>query len=63
MDLNRNYGYQWGGGGSSGEACLDTYRGASADSEPETQAVENAILALRGNWDAFVSFHSFGQYL
>ncbi len=38
-DLNRNYPFQWGGGGSSGDECNETYRGPSAASEPETQAV------------------------
>jgi carboxypeptidase T len=38
-DLNRNYPFQWGGSGSSGIECDDTYRGLSAASEPETQAV------------------------
>jgi len=38
-DLNRNYPFQWGGSGSSGSECDETYRGPSAASEPETQAV------------------------
>jgi carboxypeptidase T len=42
-DLNRNFSYSWNitnGGGSSGNPCAETYRGPSAASEPETQAVE-----------------------
>jgi subtilisin-like proprotein convertase family protein len=43
-DLNRNFPYNWGCcGGSSGSQCSETYRGASAASEPETQAVVNYI--------------------
>ncbi len=39
-DLNRNFEFQWGCcGGSSGDPCDETYRGATAASEPETQAV------------------------
>ncbi len=38
-DLNRNYPFHWGGPGASSSACNETYRGASAGSEPETQAV------------------------
>ena len=38
VDLNRNWGYQWGGEGSSGVTTSDLYRGPSAFSEPETQA-------------------------
>ncbi len=39
VDLNRNYPYQWVGGGSSTDPCSDTYRGPSAGSEPEIQAL------------------------
>jgi carboxypeptidase T len=40
-DLNRNFAFQWGCcGGSSGSPCNETYRGPSAASEPETQAVQ-----------------------
>jgi PKD repeat protein/murein tripeptide amidase MpaA len=40
-DLNRNFTFLWGCcGGSSGSPCDETYRGPSAASEPETQAVE-----------------------
>lgn len=40
VDLNRNYGYQWGGPGASTNPTSDTYRGDSAFSEPETQAIK-----------------------
>jgi carboxypeptidase T len=49
IDLNRNFGFTWnttGGEGSSGSACNLTYRGPSASSEPETQAVESYIRSL-----------------
>jgi hypothetical protein len=49
VDLNRNSSFGWGalpGGGSSGSDCDQTYRGPSAASEPETQAVENYARAL-----------------
>ena len=43
VDLNRNYGYFWGYDniGSSPTSSSDTYRGTSAFSEPETQAMRN----------------------
>jgi len=43
VDLNRNYGYNWGfdNAGSSPTSSSDTYRGPSAFSEPETQAMRN----------------------
>ena len=45
VDLNRNYGYGWGVNdtGSSPDPCEETYRGESAFSEPETQAVRDFI--------------------
>lgn len=41
IDLNRNFPVFWNylNGGSSTNACSETYRGLSAASEPETQAV------------------------
>jgi len=46
VDLNRNSTFKWGMGGSSSNPCDYTYRGPSAGSEPETQAVENRMRAL-----------------
>jgi carboxypeptidase T len=47
IDLNRNFAYEWGAhGGSSGAACSDLFRGPSAGSEPETQAVQNHALNI-----------------
>lgn len=42
VDLNRNYATAWNApnGGSSATSSSDTYRGPSAFSEPETQAIE-----------------------
>jgi hypothetical protein len=46
-DLNRNFEFQWGCcGGSSTNPCDETYRGATAASEPETQAVEAYARAI-----------------
>ncbi len=45
-DLNRNFGFEWGTGGSSTNQCDETYRGPSAVSEPETQAVQNYALSI-----------------
>lgn len=48
-DLNRNFTFSWNstnGKGSSGSQCSDTYRGPSAGSEPETQAVESYVRSL-----------------
>lgn len=40
VDLNRNYGYMWGGEGSSGYPGDETYRGTAPFSEPETQIIK-----------------------
>jgi Zinc carboxypeptidase/RTX calcium-binding nonapeptide repeat (4 copies) len=77
VDLNRNHDFEWNTveGGSSGDPASDVYRGASAASEPETQAVENYVKAKfpdrRGSekTDAapddtsglFIDIHSFGN--
>jgi hypothetical protein len=46
-DINRNFPFLWACcGGSSGSACNETYRGPSAGSEDETQAVTNQIRLL-----------------
>jgi carboxypeptidase T len=45
-DLNRNFEFQWGCcGGSSGFSCNELYRGPSAASEPETQAIQAYVRA------------------
>lgn len=43
VDLNRNFGFQWGfdNSGSSPNSSSQTYRGPSPFSEPETQALRN----------------------
>ncbi len=46
-DLNRNFAFQWGCcNGSSTSPCDETFRGASAASEPEVQAVQNYMRAI-----------------
>ena len=46
-DLNRNFEYEWNCcGGSSGQQCSDVYRGPSAASEPEIQALQNYVRSI-----------------
>lgn len=59
VDLNRNYGYQWGGPGSSGDTYSEIYRGPSAFSEPETRAVRDFLQQRQTK--ALISYHSFSQ--
>ena len=69
IDLNRNYGYGWGANntGSSPYPCVSTYRGESAFSEPETQAVRDFILGrefmnvLHYHTYSNVYIHAFGN--
>ncbi len=45
-DLNRNFEFQWNCcGGSSSNECSLTFHGSGPASEPETQAVQNYIIA------------------
>ncbi|TBM99356.1 DUF5011 domain-containing protein [Hyunsoonleella flava] len=45
IDLNRNFNYYWGfdNSGSSPTQSSNTYRGASAGSEPETQIIQDFV--------------------
>jgi carboxypeptidase T len=63
IDLNRNYGYEWGHDnlGSSPDPSSETFRGPSPFSEPEVQAVRN-FLEQR-DIQALVSYHSFAQVI
>jgi hypothetical protein len=74
-DLNRNFDFYWGCcGGSSSDPCDETFRGASAASEPETEAVQSYVLANFPDWrpddlttpappettGVFIDLHSYG---
>jgi carboxypeptidase T len=76
VDLNRNYPFQWGIGGSSNQ-CSETFRGVAAATEPEITAQMNHLRTVfddnRGDnpGDAapddtpgiFVDIHSFSQLM
>jgi hypothetical protein len=60
VDVNRNYPYEWGcDWGSSGVPSDDTYRGPSAGSEPETQAMMAFINAR--DFVIRQSYHTYGE--
>jgi hypothetical protein len=75
VDLNRNASFQWGGLGTSIQPCSPIYRGPSAASEPEQQALESLMRQLfrdqRGaaltdtapitTTGTFISLHSFSD--
>ncbi len=63
VDLNRNWGFQWGvlpAGGSSGATNNETYRGPSAFSEPETTVMSN-FVSSNPNMLMHIDVHSFSQ--
>lgn len=61
VDLNRNYSYQWGGQGASNTPSSDTYRGASAFSEPETQAVK--YFCEQHDFKFALNYHTYSNLL
>ena len=63
VDLNRNFGYEWGfdNQGSSTNENSETYRGESAFSEPETQALK--YLCEQNNFEIALNYHTFGNLL
>ncbi|MEL6275591.1 MAG: M14 family metallopeptidase, partial [Bacteroidota bacterium] len=60
VDLNRNYDTDWGGAGSSGNPCSDSYRGPSVFSELESQAVRDFVTNI--NPPIAYTTHTFGEY-
>ncbi len=60
VDLNRNYGFRWGTGGSSKNPCSDVFMGAEPFSEPETKAIK-AFVESRLNLKILLSFHTFSE--
>ncbi|MGA1466671.1 MAG: M14 family metallopeptidase [Phycisphaerales bacterium] len=62
VDLNRNWGYGWGGQGSSGTPTSETYRGTAAFSEPETAALRDHLASLP-EVAAHLDIHSYGQWI
>ncbi|XP_043288590.1 carboxypeptidase B-like isoform X1 [Venturia canescens] len=63
VDLNRNFGYCWGGLGTSNRTCREIYAGTGPFSEPETNAIKNFFEASAADFKAFLSFHSYGQFI
>ena len=65
-DLNRNYGYRWGGGGrTSDNPQAITYTGPSPFSAPETRAVRDflasRVVGGRQQIRAAITFHEYGR--
>ena len=62
VDLNRNYGFGWGTGGSSKSPSSDTYMGTAPFSEPETQAIKNYVDTHQ-NISILLSFHTYSELI
>jgi len=60
VDLNRNFDMSFGGQGTSDDPCDDTYRGASAFSEPESRAVRDYVLSHK-DLKAVITIHAYSQ--
>lgn len=75
-DMNRNFPFEWGAhGGSSGSQCNEVYRGPSAKSEPETDAITAYLASIYSptrppdlvtpadpeTSGVFIDVHSFGS--
>lgn len=61
VDINRNYGYNWGYISASDNINSVTYHGPGPFSEPETQAFKNFLESKR--FIAGISYHTYGQYV
>ncbi len=61
VDLNRNYDFHWGEFGSINIPESGMYRGPSAFSEPETQALKDFISI--NEFQCVISYHNFGQFI
>lgn len=62
VDLNRNWRYFWGydDAGSSPSTWDETYRGPSANSEPEIAGTQNFINSH--DFAMIVNYHAYGQH-
>jgi carboxypeptidase T len=62
VDLNRNYSYGWGTGGSSTNPSSDVYMGVAPFSEPETQNVRDFVNS-QPRMTTLLSFHTFSELI
>lgn len=66
-DLNRNYGFHWGGAGASTDPGSDIYRGPAPWSAPETAVIRDFVLSRvidgRQRIGTHVSLHTAGEYV
>lgn len=61
VDLNRNYGYQWGNMGSSDDPSSDVYHGVKPFSEKESQVIRD--LAMQVPFLGCLTYHTYGEWI
>ena len=59
VDLNRNYGYYWGGPGAGTSLTAENYRGTDPFSEPETEAVHRFVSDIHPT--VLITNHTFTE--
>jgi len=59
VDPNRNYGWNWGGEGSSGDRTSETYHGPSVFSEPEIASIRDLMAAH--HFTSGITYHSYSE--
>lgn len=62
VDLNRNYSFGWGTGGSSKDPSSDVFMGPAPFSEPETQAIRD-FVSSHLNAKVLLTFHTFSELI
>lgn len=63
VDINRNWGFEWGGQGASTDSFDDTYRGTGPFSEPENQILRDLALSYGDKFAAHIDYHTFSQLI
>ncbi|XP_014234439.1 carboxypeptidase B-like [Trichogramma pretiosum] len=63
VDLNRNFGFHWNTVGASKVPCSPIYAGPHAFSEPESRALRDFMLRLRGRIKVYLSLHCPGNLI
>ncbi|XP_046389814.1 carboxypeptidase B-like [Ischnura elegans] len=63
VDPNRNFDFHWMESGASSDPCDEIFAGDKAFSESEARALRDYVLANAKNAKAYLTLHSYGQYL
>ena len=61
VNINRNWGYEWGNEGSSGDTSSTNYRGTAPFSEPETANLRDLAISFGDKLIAHMEYHSYSQ--